>query len=178
MRHNTGYEYIDVDQTKEVHLFKVHPRFRGCNSLSHAIVHAYFSDEINASRFLDEVIWKHFSRFREPDSHIVFFHHCREFSKEKEKIDRTLLFRKERQEKREQQDYLGYKEWIELAGLFKDTHFILSVCFRLLLLLLLRLLFLHFFAISSRYFHTVHTFIRLGVVMSQSNTRDVRSPYY
>ncbi|RTG87506.1 voltage-dependent calcium channel L type alpha-1D [Schistosoma bovis] len=38
-----------------------------------------------------------------------------EFSKEKEKIDRTLLFRKERQEKREQQDYMGYKEWIELA---------------------------------------------------------------
>ncbi|KER19176.1 hypothetical protein T265_15631, partial [Opisthorchis viverrini] len=38
-----------------------------------------------------------------------------EFSKEKEKIDRTLLFRKERQAKREQQDYLGYKEWIEVA---------------------------------------------------------------
>ncbi|XP_018647949.1 voltage-dependent calcium channel [Schistosoma mansoni] len=44
-----------------------------------------------------------------------------EFSKEKEKIDRTLLFRKERQEKREQQDYLGYKEWIELAEELSDS---------------------------------------------------------
>lgn len=51
---------------------------------------------------------------------IIFWktmHFCSEFSKEKEKIDRTLLFRKERQEKREQQDYLGYKEWIEFAGI-------------------------------------------------------------
>ncbi|CAH8831967.1 unnamed protein product [Trichobilharzia szidati] len=44
-----------------------------------------------------------------------------EFSKEKEKIDRTLLFRKERQEKREQQDYMGYKEWIELAEELSDS---------------------------------------------------------
>lgn len=52
-------------------------------------------------------------------SHLSFFIDTtlyREFSKEKEKIDRTLLFRKERQEKREQQDYAAYKEWIELAG--------------------------------------------------------------
>ncbi|OON18010.1 transporter, cation channel family protein, partial [Opisthorchis viverrini] len=46
---------------------------------------------------------------------------CREFSKEKEKIDRTLLFRKERQAKREQQDYLGYKEWIEVAEELSDS---------------------------------------------------------
>ncbi|VDP75400.1 unnamed protein product [Schistosoma curassoni] len=45
----------------------------------------------------------------------------KEFSKEKEKIDRTLLFRKERQEKREQQDYMGYKEWIELAEELSDS---------------------------------------------------------
>ncbi|TGZ73626.1 hypothetical protein CRM22_001369 [Opisthorchis felineus] len=44
-----------------------------------------------------------------------------EFSKEKEKIDRTLLFRKERQAKREQQDYLGYKEWIEVAEELSDS---------------------------------------------------------
>ncbi|CAL8078238.1 unnamed protein product [Calicophoron daubneyi] len=44
-----------------------------------------------------------------------------EFSKEKEKIDRTLQFRKMRQEKREQQDYLGYKEWIEIAEELSDS---------------------------------------------------------
>nr|CDS23994.1 voltage dependent calcium channel alpha 1 [Echinococcus granulosus] len=40
-----------------------------------------------------------------------------EFTKEKDKTDRKELFRKERQQKREQQDYENYKEWIEIAGL-------------------------------------------------------------
>ncbi|VEL37307.1 unnamed protein product [Protopolystoma xenopodis] len=43
-----------------------------------------------------------------------------EFSKEKEKIDRKELFQKQRQEKREQQDYQGYKEWIEFAVLGEE----------------------------------------------------------
>ncbi|KAM7535333.1 hypothetical protein Aperf_G00000089647 [Anoplocephala perfoliata] len=38
-----------------------------------------------------------------------------EFTKEKAKVDRKELFRKERQQKREQQDYENYKEWIEIA---------------------------------------------------------------
>ncbi|KAL5969701.1 Muscle calcium channel subunit alpha-1 [Taenia solium] len=38
-----------------------------------------------------------------------------EFTKEKDKTDRKELFRKERQQKREQQDYENYKEWIEIA---------------------------------------------------------------
>lgn len=41
---------------------------------------------------------------------------CREFTKEKDKTDRKEMFRKERQQKREQQDYENYKEWIEIAG--------------------------------------------------------------
>ncbi len=42
-----------------------------------------------------------------------------EFTKEKDKTDRKELFRKERQQKREQQDYENYKEWIEIAGSFR-----------------------------------------------------------
>nr|AEJ87267.1 voltage operated calcium channel Cav1A [Dugesia japonica] len=43
-----------------------------------------------------------------------------EFSKEKEKIDRKELFQKERELKRQQQDYIGYKEWIEKADELSD----------------------------------------------------------
>ncbi|KAL3321146.1 Voltage-dependent L-type calcium channel subunit alpha-1C [Cichlidogyrus casuarinus] len=44
-----------------------------------------------------------------------------EFSKEKEKIDRKELFQKQRQERRDQQDYNGYKEWIEFADELSDS---------------------------------------------------------
>ncbi len=71
---------------------------------------------------MGEVLWRPITSFP-----VLFFlwidisPSFSEFTKEKDKTDRKELFRKERQQKREQQDYENYKEWIEIAGSFRTS---------------------------------------------------------